>query len=150
MTKYITIRLRKTILKARDAYERDVRHSNKFRACILDQATKWAAISEEEIGVARHAHGMNPRATPNQTGNIIPDAIWIARKAKAKEKVEIAAATKRVRSTQTKKKAAARKKDRENKMVAKQANESSSNKKMARAATDRNASWYKKMQGWGA
>ncbi len=65
VTKYITSRLGKAILKARDTYERDVRRSDMFCTCILEQATKWAAILEEEIGIAEHAHGMNPRITPN-------------------------------------------------------------------------------------
>jgi hypothetical protein len=93
--KYIPSRLDKTILKARDVYENNVRRFDMFRACILEEAVKWSAIPEEEIGVAKHPRGMNPRITPNQAGNNIPDATWNARKAKSKEKLTKAADKKR-------------------------------------------------------
>ena len=88
VTKYITNRLGKTILKARDVFAESVKRSDMFRACILEQAAKWASIQEEEIGIASHPNYMNPRITLNQSGNIIPDAIRDARNAKKKTKVK--------------------------------------------------------------
>jgi hypothetical protein len=143
--------LGKTILKAHEVYENNVRRSDMFRACILEEAAKWAAISEKEIGVAENPHGMNPRITPNQSGNIIPDAIVIARKAKAKEKMARAADKKRAMAAVRKKKSDARRCIREKeKALASSIGSSTSNKRMTRGDAARHASWCKKMQGWGA
>ena len=149
--KYITSRLGKTILKAHDVYENNVRRSDMFRACILEEAAKWAAIPEEEIGVAENPHRMNPRITPNQSGNIIPDAIVNARKAKAKEKMAKAADKKRAMAAVRKKKSDARKCIREKEKALESAiGSSTSNKRMTRGDSARHASWCKKMQGWGS
>ena len=64
---YVTYKLGKTILEARAFYDSTFNRSDMFRGCIMDQADKWAAITEEEIGVARHLHFMNPRMSRSQT-----------------------------------------------------------------------------------
>ena len=141
VTKYITNRLGKTILKARDVFAESVKRSDMFRACILEQAAKWASIQEEEIGIASHPNYMNPRITLNQSGNIIPDAIRDARNAKKKAKVKKAADKKRAAVAIRKEKAIARKKAR----VEIKAVGSSSTKRMTRYEASRHASWCKTM-----
>jgi len=113
-----------------------------FRACILEQAAKWASIQEEEIRIAYHPNCMNPRITLNQLGNIIPDVIRDARNAKKKAKVKKAADNKRATVAIRKEKAIARKKAR----VEIKAVESTSTKRMTRCEASRHASWYKKTE----
>ncbi len=127
-------------MEAFDFFEHQVHRSDMFRDCIMEQASKWAAITHEEIGVASHPHFMNPRVTTSQTGMVVPDAIRIMRETKVKEKKNLRerreAAKKRKADVARKARAAAKKASRPRKMTPSEAG--------------RHGAWCKKMQSWGA
>jgi hypothetical protein len=54
-------------VEAFDFFEHQDHSSDMFRYCIMEQANKWASITNEDIGVANHPHFMNPRVTASQT-----------------------------------------------------------------------------------
>jgi hypothetical protein len=126
------------LLQAHAFFLRSLLRPNLLRACILAEAEKWAAINEDDIGVADHPHFMNPRLTKGQTWLIIPDAIQIARELKEREANE-----KKTKNKADKKRKAAMEREERN-----SANKKSS-PRMTRGASARHASWCRKMQGWG-
>ena len=126
-------------MEANAFFSKNLLRPNLLRACILVEAEKWAAITEDEIGIANHPHFMNPRLTIGQTGLIIPDAIRIARELKERETNE----KKAKKKAEKKRKADMEREDR------KRAAGESSSPRMTRAAVARHASWCRKMQGWG-
>ena len=129
-------------MEANAFFSKNLLRPNLLRACILVEAEKWAAITEDEIGIANHPHFMNPRLTKGQTGLIIPDAIRIARELKECKSKEIQARKK----AEKKRKADKAKEDRD---LQTRANGHSA-PRMTRAGAARHASWCRKMQGWGA
>ncbi len=137
---YITYKLGKTILEAREFYDKHLMRSDMFRACIMDEALKWAAIAEHDIGVARHPHFTNPRISPSQTRVIITDVVRIVRAARAQEKKRIQklkeAEKKRNVATMRKKKA-----DEDDEFILP--------KRRSRGDAARHAAWCKRMQAWG-
>ena len=121
-------------------FENQVHRSDMFRDCVMEQAKKWAAITDGEIGVANHPHFMNPRVTVSQTGAIVPDAIRLMRETRAKEKKEL----RERREAAKKRKAAALRKARA------AATKASPPRKMSRSEAGRHGAWCKKMQSWGS
>jgi len=147
---YVTCKLGKTLLEACAFYEAQLKRSDMFRETAMEQAKKWAAISDEEIGVASHPHFMNPRVIAAQTGLVIPDAIRLKREAKEEEKKasrERREAAKKRKSVAAWKARASADKLRRKK---KASSSSSPERRMTRYQAAKHAAWCKKMQAWGA
>ncbi len=138
---YVSCKLGKLLLEACEYCERTLKRSDMFRGSVMEQAKKWASITDEEIGVASHPHFMNPRVTASQTGMIVPDAIRLKRAAKDKQMKE-----QRERNEATKKRKAALRKARATASKA----ASSHKRKMTRSEAGRHGAWCKMMQSWGA
>jgi hypothetical protein len=66
---YVSYKLGKLFLEACEYCERTLKRSDMFRGSVMEQAKKWATITDEEIGVASHPHFMNHRVTASQTNN---------------------------------------------------------------------------------
>ena len=64
---YVTYNLDKAILEARELYDKQLRRSDMFRAFVMYEEEKWAAIIEHDIGDARHPHFMSPHISHSQT-----------------------------------------------------------------------------------
>ena len=76
------------MLEANAFFSKNLLRPNLLRSCILTEAEKWVAISEDEVGVANHPHFMNSRLSASQTRLIIPDDIRIACELKESESSE--------------------------------------------------------------